>query len=69
MDFLVLKKTKVDSQSYHVESSEMQVSPSYIEAVRLRKKTVSPDRLAPPRYVSIKFFSTIKESDEKITIF
>ena len=47
----------------------MQVSPSYIEAVRLRKKTVSPDRLAPPRYISIKFFSTIKESDERITIF
>ena len=48
----------------------MQVSPSYIEAVRLRKKTVSPDRLAPPRYISMrKFFSKIKESDARETIF
>jgi len=30
-------------------SDTPQVSSSYIEAVRLRKKTASPDRLAPPR--------------------
>merc|ERR550517_356725 len=31
------------------DHSDSQVSPTFIEAVRLRKKTVSPDRLAPPR--------------------
>merc|ERR550517_728453 len=31
------------------DHSDNPVSPSYIPAVRLRKKTASPDRLAPPR--------------------
>jgi len=43
---------KLSRESYLAQAGDTsdtpQVSPSYIEAVRLRKKTVSPDRLAPP---------------------